>query len=129
MSITVIVEDGPKPIIVPFTPGMNAQAALELAHQQKPHEFIYALTYYGSQLGYLVSMINETYDSYMAKSTPYFYWEFLVNNKPSPTGIDSTGVQDSDVLTFRFVVYNAAKHAHTPLGAKHKLRTGQGGNG
>jgi len=125
MSITLIVEDGPKPITVPWSAGMNAQAAVEVAHQQKPHEFSYALQYYGVNLGYLVSMINETYDSYMAKAAPYFYWEFLVNNKPSSTGIDSTVLHDSDVMTFRFVVYNAKSHASTPLAAKHKLRTGQ----
>ena len=87
--------------------------------------FTFALQYYGSSLGYLVLMINETYDSFISSAAPFFYWEFLVNGQPSPSGVDSTKVNDGDVLTLRFTVYNAATHAATPLGAKHRLRTGQ----
>jgi Domain of unknown function (DUF4430) len=125
MSITVTVEDGPNPITVAFKAGMNAQTAIELAQQQKPQDFIYALTYYGANLGYLVSMINETYDSFLSSAAPFYYWEFLLNGQPSPTGIDTTQLNDGDAITFSFTVYNASAHAKTPLAAKHQMRTGQ----
>jgi hypothetical protein len=41
------------------------------------------------KLGYLVCMINETYDTYPSTPAPFFYWEPLVNGKPSSAGIDS----------------------------------------
>lgn len=106
--------------------GMNAQDAIEAAQQQVgTPAFTFALQFYGQSLGYLVLMINETYDSFMSSAAPFFYWEFLVNGQVSQTGIDSTKLNDGDVLTFRFSVYNAAMHATTPVGAKHRLRTGK----
>jgi hypothetical protein len=124
MSVTVAVDAGPS-FKVPWTAGMNAQNAMELAQQQTNNAalFTYALQYYGAKLGYLVLMINETYDSFISAAAPFFYWEFLVNGKASATGIDSTKVSDGDVLTFRFSVYDLTLHASTPLAAKHKLRT------
>jgi len=125
MAITVEVDDGPT-VSVGWKAGMNAQDAIEAAQQQVgTPAFNFALQYYGQSLGYLVLMINETYDSFMSSAAPFFYWEFLVNGQVSQTGIDSTKLNDGDVLTFRFSVYNAAIHATTPVGAKHRLRTGK----
>lgn len=125
MTITVTVAEGPT-MLVGWKAGMNAQDAIEAAQQQGgTPAFTFALQYYGANLGYLVLMINETYDSFISSAAPFFYWEFLVNDQPSPTGIDSTKVKDGDVLTFSFTVYDATTHASTPLGAKHRLRTGQ----
>jgi hypothetical protein len=124
MAVTVIVEDGPS-VPVPWISGMNAQQAIEAAYQQINNTslFTYALQYYGPNLGYLVLMINETYDSFLSSAAPFFYWEFLRNGQPSPIGIDSTKLNDGDVLTFQFTVYNPATHSSTPLGEKHRLRT------
>jgi hypothetical protein len=125
MAITVTVEDGPT-VSVGWKAGMNAQDAIEAAQQQAGTPALtFALQYYGANLGYLVLMINETYDSFISSAAPFFYWEFLVNGQPSSTGIDSTKVNDGDLLTFSFTVYNASIHAATPLGAKHRLRTEQ----
>ena len=125
MTIRVTVEAGPT-FVVPWTAGMNAQDAIERAQQQAndPSQFTYAIQFYGAKLGYLVLMINETYDSFISAAAPYFYWEFLLNNLPSPTGIDSTVLKDGDAILFRFTVYDTATHASTPLAAKHKLRGG-----
>jgi hypothetical protein len=108
---------------------MNAQDAMEAAQQQANNAslFTFALQYYGSTLGYLVLMINETYDSFVSAAAPFFYWEFLVNGQVSPAGIDQTKVNDGDILTFRFSVYDAGAHAGTPLATKHGLRTGSAG--
>jgi Domain of unknown function (DUF4430) len=123
MAISITVEDGPT-LSVSWKTGMNAQDAIEAAQQQAgTSAFTFALQYYGPALGYLVLMINETYDSYISSAAPFFYWEFLVNGQPSPSGIDSTKLNDGDAMTFRFTVYNATTHASTPLSAKHKLRT------
>jgi hypothetical protein len=125
MAVTVTVDDGPT-VSVGWKPGMNAQDAIEAAQQASgTPTFTFALQYYGPTLGYLVLMINETYDSFISSAAPFFYWEFLVNGNPSPTGIDSTKLNEGDVLTFRFTAYAAATHAATPVGAKHRLRTGQ----
>jgi hypothetical protein len=125
MTITVAVENGPT-LSVAWKQGMNAQDAIEAAQQQgsSTTPFTFALQYYGPTLGYLVLMINETYDSFISSAAPFFYWEFLVNGKPSPSGIDSTKLNDGDVVTFSFTVYDATTHAATPLAAKHKLRAG-----
>jgi Domain of unknown function (DUF4430) len=125
MTVTVAVEAGPI-FQIPWKSGINAQDAMEAAQQQanNPSLFTFALQYYGPQLGYLVLMINETYDSFRSASAPFFYWEFLVNSRVSSTGIDSTKVNDGDVLTFRFSVYDVSVHAGTPLAAKHGLRSG-----
>ena len=122
--ITVSVEDGPS-VTLPWHSGMNAQDALEAAYQQinSTALFTYALQYYGPKLGYLVLMINETYDSFLSSAAPFFYWEFLHNGKQSPTGIDSTTLNDGDVIAFQFTIYNAVTHATTPVGEKHRLRT------
>jgi len=104
---------------------MNAQRALELAEDELAEEFIFSLEYYGSGLGYLVNMINETYDTYKSKSEPYFYWGFLVNDVPSSTGIDKTKLQDGDVVTFTFTRYlpgGAGGGADSAIDAKHGRR-------
>jgi hypothetical protein len=128
MAITVTVEDGPS-VTVPWQAGMNAQEALETANQliNNTSLFTFALQYYGPTLGYLVLMINETYDSFLSSAAPFYYWELLLNGKPSPTGIDSTKLNDGDVITFQFTVYNASTHNSIPMGEKHRLRTSIGG--
>jgi hypothetical protein len=124
MAITLTVNAGPT-VSLGWSAGMNAQDAMESAQQQVgTSAFTFALQYYGQSLGYLVLMINETYDSFISSAAPFFYWEFLVNGQASQTGIDSTKINDGDTLTFRFTVYNAATHATTPLGVKHRLRAG-----
>lgn len=120
MTCTVEVEHGPK-IEIGWVSGMNVQQAVEGAYNKAPTEFNYSLQYYGT-LGYLVSMINETYDSYISTADPFYFWEFLVNGTPSSTGIDQTILNDSDVITFEFQAYNAQIDPGSTLHAKYALR-------
>jgi len=115
-TVTVQIVGGDT-VSVPWTQGMNAQQALELAYH---HNFTYALQYYGSSLGYLVVMINETYDSFLSSSAPYWYWEFFVNNTPSPTGIDGTILHSGDAIAFSFTMYVAAQHQESTLRFKYE---------
>lgn len=122
--ITINITDGPT-LTCPFTPGMNAQQALEGAYNNAPAgSFTYALQYYGASLGYLVLMINETYESFYSGTaqTPFYFWEFLVNGIVSPTGIDSTILNDNDILTFEFYTYNSNANPQSTTHAKYKLK-------
>jgi hypothetical protein len=104
---------------------MNAQTALELAYNQinNDQKFTFGLQYYGSNLGYLVFMINETYDSFISSAAPFYYWEFLLNGNPALQGIDSTILNDSDTIAFTFTSYAPGPVARAQLDAKHAQRT------
>jgi hypothetical protein len=127
-TVTVRVEGGPSASPA-WTQGMSALQAMELAQaiiEPAPDEqFTFALQYYGSGLGYLVCMINETYDSFISrggeKATPFFYWNFLVNDKPAEASVDRTVLKAGDVITFKFEAYTLVKHAGSLLAAKHKF--------
>ena len=121
--VTVEVSGGPT-YTVTWNPGMNAQQAIEAAFnsQTTPGEFTYALQYYGSQLGYLVVMINETYESFMSSADPFYFWEFLVNGTPSSTGIDNVNLNAGDVVTFELQLYSPAIHATSTVKTKYESR-------
>lgn len=124
-TVSVQVVGGPQ-AQVPWTQGMNAQQAMEEAFDQinNTEVFTYGLQYYGPGLGYLVFMINETYDTYMSTSSPYYYWEFLVNGVPASVGIDQTILSSGDQIQFSFVQYVPALQQDSLLRAKHELRIG-----
>lgn len=131
-SITVEITGGPS-ISVPWFSGMNAQQALEGAFNQGTGSLTYALQYYGSNLGYLVMMINETFDSFNStagsSATPFFYWEFLINNTPASAGIDSTILNAGDVVGFNFEMYVPEQHEQSLLRFKHEFQTGASARG
>ena len=120
MTIGVSITGGPAANVT-WTNGMNAQQALELAEDVLQEEFIYSIEYYGAGLGYLVNMINETYDTFKSSSKPYFYWEFSVNGTPSPTGIDQTVLSDGDQVSFTFKSFDTY-NASDQISAKHGRR-------
>lgn len=121
--VSVEVVGGPT-AQVPWTPGMTAQEAIEAAYNQinSSATFTYALQFYGSQLGYLVMMINETYDSFISSAEPFFYWEFLVNGQPATNGIDNTILSSGDAISFSFVQYVPAKHKGSLLETKRRFQ-------
>ena len=123
ITVTVEVAGGPE-VAVPWTQGMNAQQALEEAYNAigNTEEFTYGIQYFGTKLGYLVFMINETYDTFISSSEPFFYWEFLVNGEPSSTGVDSTILNAGDVVGFVFEQYEPVKHSKSLLRLKHDAR-------
>lgn len=123
MTVKLAIVGGPE-TDVQWSSGMTGQTALERAEDNLGSEFIYCIEYYGSGLGYLVNMINETYDTFASSASPFFYWEFLVNGSPSSTGIDQTVLQDGDVVTFEFTTYES-EAASALTKAKHLRRTGK----
>lgn len=107
---------------IPWTQGMNVQNALETAfNQNSAANFTFSLQYYGSY-GYLVDMINETYDTFISKYQPFYFWELLVNGNVSQTGIDTTILNDGDVVEFLFTTYTSTTHPSSTLHAKYKAR-------
>jgi len=125
-GVTVEVVGGPC-IAVPWTEGMNAQTAIERAWGviHETGTFTFGLQYYGPDLGYMVFMINETYDSFLSTADPYFYWQFFVNGIPATKGIDATTLADGDHVTFSFDRYVPNDHAGTLLHAKHRFQQAQ----
>lgn len=129
--ITVQIVGGPM-AQVPWEAGITALKAMELAQgiiEPDPNEqFTFGLQYYGANLGYLVSMINETYDSFISRggesATPFFYWQFLLNNSPANVSVDRTVLNDNDIVAFDFQMYVLERHKGTLLAAKHKQQTG-----
>jgi len=103
--ITIKITYGPT-FKVAWKSNMNVQQAIETAYNNAATgTFTYSLQYYGSSLGYLVTMINETYESFNSKEAPFFFWEFLLNGKVSSTGIDNTFLKDGDEVIFEFSPY------------------------
>src|SRR5437879_13860816 len=122
-SVTVEVVGGPT-VQVAWTQNMTAQQSLEEAYDQinSSATFTYALQFYGRQLGYLVMMINETYDSFISSAEPFFYWEFFVNNQPAKKGIDNTILSAGDTVKFSFQLYIPAKHKGSLLETKRRFQ-------
>ncbi|GIW88241.1 MAG: hypothetical protein KatS3mg108_2565 [Isosphaeraceae bacterium] len=129
-TVTVQVVGGPS-ARVRWSGGMTALNAMEMAQaaiEPVPDEqFTFGLQYYGAALGYLVSMINETYDSFISRggesASPFFYWQFLVNGVPAAQSVDRTMVSEGDVISFEFQTFVAERHKGTLLAAKHAYQT------
>lgn len=123
LIVTVQIGGGPT-VTVPWVSGMNAQQALESAYNatNNSQQFTYALQFYGAQLGYLVSMVNETYDTFFSSSHPFFFWAFYVNGNMAASGIESTILNPDDVVEFQYQMYDHDQHATSPLGVKYQLR-------
>ena len=130
--VTVQVVGGPR-AQVPWHEGLTALRAMELAQAviepQPDEQFTFGLQYYGAALGYLVNMINETYDSFISRggesASPFFYWQFLVNDAPSSGSVDRTVLKEGDVVTFDFEMFVPDRHKGTSLAAKHAQQTGR----
>ena len=108
--ITINIQD--KPLVeIEYLHPMNAQQALEMAYDiiDDATQFSYSLEYYGANLGYLVDMINDTYDTYESGEHPYFFWELLVNNKEAMVGIDNLDLHDNDVINMRYIEFDPKK--------------------
>ena len=125
-QVTVEITGGPS-VAVAWSVGMTAQDALSLAWNKinSAAQFTFGLQYYGSTLGYMVFMINETFDSFLSSAEPYYYWEFLVDGAPQNQGIDNTKLNAGSTVTFTFTQYVAAQHAGTTLEAKREFQRSQ----
>ncbi len=125
-QVTLEITGGPS-VAVAWSAGMTAQDALELAWNQinSTAKFTFGLQYYGTALGYMVFMVNETFDSFLSSAEPFYYWEFIVDGVPQNHGIDSTKLNAGSTVTFTFTQYVAAQHAGTTLEAKHTFQLSQ----
>lgn len=120
--ITIQIENGPT-FQVNWNADMNVQQAIEAAYNNATSKtFTYSIQYFGTNLGYLVIMINETYETFNSKDAPFFFWEFLLNGKISPTGIDGTLLNDNDVITFEFTAYTSSIPAESTVHSKYRLK-------
>ncbi len=122
LSIVDVEVVGGTRVSVAWKQSMNAQEALEEAFRiiNNTKAFTYALQYFGLALGYLVLMINETYDSFISSSSPFFHWEILVNGIPATKGIDHIILHSGDHLMFSFERYDPLKHKNSTLQLKYE---------
>jgi hypothetical protein len=90
---------------------MNAQDALELAFDSHKEGggFDYFLRYFGRNLGYMVTAIDDVSDD-NPKIPKARFWMFYVNCSLSPHGIDHEELADGDVVDFRFEAFEAEVH-------------------
>ncbi|HEY9049566.1 MAG TPA: hypothetical protein VIN08_26890, partial [Ohtaekwangia sp.] len=95
--VQLIINGGPT-FQVNWTSGMTGRTLLETAFNSGSNagDFTYSIQYYGAPYGYLVDMINETYDTFISKYEPYFFWEIFLNGAPAQTGIDGLILNDGD---------------------------------
>jgi hypothetical protein len=118
VSIEIVFGDGP--VTVGWTEGMNVQQALEAAHDVNPG-LTFGLEYFGSY-GYLVQMINGTYDTFLPSGGPTYYWDLFVNGAHAQQGIDETILNDGDAVVFEYVRFVPDAHEGTLLAVKHESR-------
>jgi hypothetical protein len=124
--VRVEISGGPS-ADVPHEQGLTVLSAMELAQGQiepDPHEqFTFGLQYYGAGLGYLLNMVNETYDSFISrggeKATPFFYWNVLINGEPATASVDRTPVDEGDIISLEFQQFSLGQHGGTLMGRKH----------
>lgn len=122
--ITIEITGGPT-FQVPYKAKMNAQQAMEevIDDPANKNQFTFLLQYYGSSLGYLVDMINGTYDTTVIGQNigqPYFFWDILYNGTSATKGIDNLILNDNDKIGFNFQIYDPTAHAGTTMEAKRK---------
>lgn len=125
-NVNVSVSGGPSARVA-WHHGLTALEAMQLAHEAiEPvggEQFTFALQYYGSSLGYLVTMINETYDSFISRggesATPFFYWNFSVNGRPATSGVDRTVLSEGDEITFSLQIFTIENQNQFVMTTKH----------
>ena len=125
--ITIKIKGGPS-FTASYSNGMNAQTALEEVINDPANKglFTFMLQYYGSGLGYLVDMINGTYDTVITTNNtgqPYYFWDFVHNHHHANKGIDNTFLEDGDEIGFDFERYVPEQHEGTNREAKFKSKT------
>lgn len=105
---------------ITFTPGMNAQNALEAAYVPGG-SYGFLLQYFGA-LGYEVVTIDQI--AAQQGTDASFYWQFFYNGSSAEQGLDATLLSDGDQLNFSYTSYDAAQHSGTRLEAIHRARSG-----
>lgn len=102
MSVSLMIKDS-GPYEISWHPDMNIQDAMEEAYNSSSFP-TFSLQYYGNELGYMVIMIN------WCSNQSNYYWILYLNGEYLQTGIDSTILNDGDVVDFAYEPFNADKH-------------------
>src|SRR6202035_2097362 len=87
---------------------------------QDSSEFSFGLQYYGTSLGYMVTMLDGTYDEPVQPGQPGQYWKFVLNGKDAQQGVDYTTLSPGDTIGFVYEPYDAEKHRDTHMEIKHQ---------
>lgn len=99
---------------IPFTAGMNIQQAMEAAYGLTPgHSYNFSLQYFGTELGYEVVTLDSIANQIGSDPNSYLFWALYINGTFSPTGIDSTVLQDGDQIGWDFEGFSPEAHAGT----------------
>lgn len=114
LQVTILNEDIVDIDTVPWSSGMNAQAALEAAYNTHADPFDFSIAYYGTGLGYLVEEFDGIGDQ------PQVFWLFMVNGKVSPVGIDQTILNAGDKVSFTYSYYSNGAAVEPQQAAKHR---------
>lgn len=99
---------------IPYRSGMNAQGAMEEAYNlHRDKAFNFSLQYFGSNLGYEVITLDGIANQTGSDSGAYVFWALSINGILSPTGIDSTQLNDGDSVAWNYQAFEPAKHGGT----------------
>jgi|SRR5450756_108032 len=97
-----------------FTASMNVRQAMEAAYGLTPgHTYNFSLQYFGSELGYEVVTLDSIANQVGSDPDSYIFWALYVNGQLSPTGIDSTVLNDGDRIDWNYQAYSSEVHAGT----------------
>lgn len=120
MSITVeiLVSGNPAESVggVPYTPGMNVQQAMEAVYVDSPplHDVLaFEASYFGPALGYELVGLDAIRVQAGAENSAYLFWQLSINGQVSPSGMDQTAVDDSDVVSWNYIPYLNDQHDGT----------------
>ncbi|MDX6669906.1 MAG: hypothetical protein QOI91_269 [Solirubrobacteraceae bacterium] len=126
MSITLEISGGgPVPqVVVPYQAGMNVQTLMEVAYNVNsgspppPLEIMLRFTveYFGSTFGYELLTLNST------TAAGNTWWELVVNGAETPTGMDSTFLNDGDTVLWVLTEFSSEKHEGTRQAEIRKIR-------
>jgi len=99
---------------ISYRPQMNVQRAMEEAYNlHSDQAFNFSLRYFGSKLGYEVVTLDGIANQVGSDFDTYVFWALSVNGTLSPTGIDSTHLNDGDTIGWNYQAFEPAQHRGT----------------
>ncbi|MFC8848411.1 MULTISPECIES: DUF4430 domain-containing protein [unclassified Micromonospora] len=99
---------------IPYASGLTVHQAMEQAfdqHTAKAYSFV--IRYYGRNLGYFVSMIDELSNQTGSDPNTFVFWELSVNGKIADSGADTTVLHDGDEIGWNYLGYAPGRHDGT----------------
>jgi hypothetical protein len=101
---------------ISYHPHMNVQSAMEEAYNlHSDRAFNFSLQYFGSNLGYEVTVLDGIANQVGSDfdSHAYVFWALSINGTFSPTGIDDTHLNDGDSIEWNYQAFEPAQHGGT----------------